>query len=156
MKFIAFILTFVMFTLSAHAQTYEIGAFLGGANYIGDIGRSTYIAPKTTAIGGILKWNRSTRHAFRVSMIFSSIEANDSDATDERRQERGYSFENRLIEASIGLEYNFWDFNIYDGHVASTPYLYTGVTVAQHDEHFKSGNEIIAYDSINTFAIPMV
>ena len=36
------------------SQTYEIGGFLGAANYIGDVGKTTFIAPKTSVFGGFL------------------------------------------------------------------------------------------------------
>ena len=35
------------------SQTYEIGGFLGAANYIGDVGKTTFIAPKTSVFGGV-------------------------------------------------------------------------------------------------------
>ena len=52
------------------AQTYEIGVFAGGSNFIGDVGSSKYISPNQPALGGIFKWNRSARHSFRFSLIF--------------------------------------------------------------------------------------
>jgi hypothetical protein len=39
------------------AQTYEVGIFAGGANTIGDVGRTNYILPSNVAFGGIFKWN---------------------------------------------------------------------------------------------------
>ena len=33
------------------AQIHEIGLFLGGSNYIGDVGPTTYIAPDEFAYG---------------------------------------------------------------------------------------------------------
>ena len=49
MKF--YIIIFVILTTPfiINAQTYEIGGFLGAANYIGDVGKTTFIAPKKTA-----------------------------------------------------------------------------------------------------------
>lgn len=150
-----------MFTFTCSAQTYEVGAWLGGANYIGDIGRTNYVAPNTAAFGAIFKWNRSSRHSFRGTFMHSNIKASDLDASDSRRQQRGLNFENTLTELSIGLEYTFWDFNMYSGRPQGTPYLYTGLTVFQYKALFKPtrnnpGNEIIDYDSAISPAIPMV
>ena len=74
MKF--YIIIFVILTTPfiINAQTYEIGGFLGAANYIGDVGKTTFIAPKTPVYGGIFKWNRSPRHSFRGSFLFGKIE----------------------------------------------------------------------------------
>ena len=45
-----------------NAQTHEFGVFIGGSNYIGDIGSTTYIAPNEPAFGILYKWNKSPRH----------------------------------------------------------------------------------------------
>lgn len=119
--------------LSAHSQTYEVGAMIGGANYIGDIGSTAYINPNTPALGAIFKWNRSTRHSFRASFLYAKIEGDDAKSNNSRRQQRGYSFENSIMEASVGLEYTFWDYNVHSGKFISTPYLYTGLTSFVYD-----------------------
>ena len=69
MRYIATIILVVTTTFLAHSQTYEVGAMIGGANYIGDVGRTNYIAPNSLAFGGIFKWNRSPRHSFRASVL---------------------------------------------------------------------------------------
>ena len=140
------------------AQTYEVGGFLGGANYIGDIGKTNYIAPKNAVFGGIFKWNRSPRHSFRGTIKYGKITGDDAESNEARRKERGYSFENDIIEASIGLEYTFWEFNVHSGYPESTPYLYTGLTYFAYNSLYKrAGNDrIVNYDNAGTVAIPMV
>src|SRR5690606_9556527 len=110
----------------SQSQTHEIGVFLGGSNVIGDVGATDYIAPNQLAIGGIYKWNRSARHSFRFSLMYSDLEMNDLKSDDPRRQERGYIITNDLVEASLGLEFTFFDFNLHDGKNKATPYLYSG------------------------------
>lgn len=152
--------TLILMILSIHlgyAQTYEIGGLVGGANYIGDIGRTTYIAPKQLAFGGIFKWNRSSRHSFRGSVMVARILGNDFDSGETRRKQRGYDFQNTVKEISAGLEYTFWEFNLYTGQPQSTPYLYTGLTYFFYDALFKrSDNTIVKYDNAGAIAIPMV
>jgi len=139
-----------------HSQTYEIGGFVGGANYIGDIGSTSYIAPKTPVIGALFKWNRSERHAFRGTINFAKIEGDDSDSHESRRNERGYKFENNLIEVSIGIEFTFWDFEMYSGKHASTPYLYTGITYFRYNSLYKRpNNDILEYGKAGSFALPL-
>ncbi len=140
------------------SQTYEIGGFVGGANYIGDVGKTTYIAPKTPVFGGIFKWNRSARHAFRATLLYGNIEGNDIDANDKRRQQRGYSFTNTIFEASVGLEFTFKEFNVHSQRIIGTPYLYTGLTYFGYNALYKriSSNKIIDYDKAGSIAIPMV
>lgn len=157
MKYYASIVLIIITFSIGHSQTYEFGGFIGGANFIGDVGKTTYLAPNNLAIGGILKWNRSQRHSFRASFIVAGLQGNDQDSSEERRKQRGYSFENTITETSIGIEYTFWEFNMYNGRPQSTPYLYTGLTYMTYDALFKrADDQIVAYDGAGTVAIPMV
>ncbi|MBL4663740.1 MAG: hypothetical protein JKY22_09365 [Flavobacteriaceae bacterium] len=157
MKHFAIVILIVLTAQLGFSQTYEIGALVGGTNYIGDVGRTTYIAPNNFAFGGIFKWNRSPRHSFRGSIMIAKVTGNDSDSSEERRKQRGYEFENTISEVSLGLEYTFWDFSMYSGRPQHTPYLYTGLTYFFYDALYKRGNDnIVSYDSAGSVAIPMV
>lgn len=157
MKYFTTVILIFASTFIGRSQTYEIGALVGGANYIGDVGRTNYIAPNAAAFGGIFKWNRSARHSFRATVMLANIKGSDVDSSDPRRQERGLFFENTVKEISIGLEFTFWDFNMYSGQPQSTPYLYTGLTYFQYKALQKrADNVIVDYDSDGSPAIPMV
>jgi hypothetical protein len=54
--FMSFLCFFTLPTI--HAQIHEIGVFLGGSNYVGDVGSTTYIAPNEPAFGILYKWNK--------------------------------------------------------------------------------------------------
>ena len=158
MRYFLAVFLVVSGVLISNSQTYEIGGFLGGANYIGDIGKTNYIAPNNLAFGGIFKWNRSARHSFRGSIILGEISGDDVESGEERRKQRGYSFNNFILEASVGLEYTFWEFNIHSGYPESTPYLYTGLTYFSYNSLYKrsGSNVIVEYDNAGAIAIPMV
>ncbi len=147
----------VIFSVAfANSQTYEVGGFFGGANYIGDVGKTTYIAPNTGVFGALFKWNRSQRHSFRGSVLFAKIEGDDSNSNDSRRKERGYSFKNNIMEISAGIEFTFWEFNMYSGKPVSAPYLYTGITYFWYQALYKPPNgDITNYDKAASFAIPI-
>lgn len=146
----------------AFSQNFEIGPYVGGANYIGDVGNSTYINPNGLVFGGIFKWNRSPRHAFRFSLLHAEFSADDKDSHDTRRQERGYSFSNTITEASLGLEYTFWEWDVHSQAYQSTPYLYTGLNyyVADHlklrNEAYTVPNELEKAGRNWEFSIPIV
>ncbi len=138
------------------AQINEIGVFLGGSNFIGDVGASDYISPNQFAIGGLYKWNRSKRHAYRASVIFSELEGIDTNSDDPRRVQRGYEFSSKITEISLGMEFTFLDFNQHSGEKLGTPYLYSGVTVAYHDNHYFSGGVQTQEDTSSwAYGIPM-
>ncbi|SRX53763.1 DUF6089 family protein [Aequorivita sp. CIP111184] len=157
MKYFATVFLILSTALLAHSQTYEIGGMIGGANYIGDVGKTNYINPNSFAVGGLFKWNRSARHAFRGSVMVAKIKGEDSKSSNSRRKERGYSFENTVKEVSVGIEYTFWDFDVHAQKAISTPYLYTGLTYFWYDALYKNGNDVITdYDGASSVAVPMI
>lgn len=151
-------MSILCFTFSS-AQIYEVGVFAGGSNLIGDVGATNYINPNKPAFGGIIKWNRSPRHSFRASLIYSEIEAVDSKSDDPRRQERNYTYvNNSFIEFSAGLEFTFIEFDMHVVGTQYTPYLYTGISIAHHDNYFFSLSGVQTSENTSSFAygIPMV
>ncbi len=157
MRYFALVVLLISSVFGGYSQTYEIGGFVGGANYIGDVGRTNYIAPNDFAIGGIFKWNRSPRHSFRGSIIVSGINGDDADSSESRRNQRGYEFQNTITEISVGLEFTFWEYSLYSGRPQSTPYLYTGLTYFFYDDLYKRSNDrIVKFEGAGAPAIPMV
>ncbi|MDX1542547.1 MAG: DUF6089 family protein [Christiangramia sp.] len=157
-----YIITFVVmaiFTTSTYSQQVEVGAFAGGANFIGDVGRTNYILPNTPVGGVIAKWNRSARHALRLTLLYAEISADDTKSHDTRRQQRGYSFDNTIAEASLGIEFNFWDYDLTEALPQSTPYLYTGITYFRADHLWLKngrGGNLVNEGTNWSFAIPMI
>ncbi len=127
MRFTLVILMFLLFAF-AKAQTYEIGVWAGGSNVVGDVGKTNYINPTDIAIGGIVKWNRSSRHSFRASVIYAQLSGDDAKSDDISRQIRGLEYSYNMLEASLGVEYTFWDWNLYNGKRQIAPYMYTGIS----------------------------
>jgi len=138
------------------AQTYEIGLYAGGANNIGDVGKMNFISPSGLAFGGLFKWNKSKRYAWRASMIYGSFTADDSKSDISSRQQRGYKIDNSVLEASLGLEFNFVDYNLHKLGPAFTPYLYTGLTYFRYGfDYFDAGQLQDINQKDGSFAIPM-
>ncbi|WP_339838857.1 DUF6089 family protein [uncultured Maribacter sp.] len=155
MRYITLIILLFSFFM-IKAQTYEAGIFLGGANTISDVGRTNYILPSDIAFGGLFKWNISKRYAWRGSLMYGQFTANDNKSSSTARQQRGYVVDNSVLEGSVGLEFNFVDYNLHKLGPAFTPYLYTGITYFRYDyEYFNGGvlQEIEQKDG--SFAIPM-
>ncbi len=162
MRYLTIAIIAILCCVSAQSQTYEIGVYAGGANFIGDVGKTNYIAPYTLVAGGIFKWNRSPRHAFRFSLLAGRLEAFDTKSDESRRQQRGYDFSTSIIEASLGLEYNFWEFDMSESwDRPATPYLYTGLNYFNHDDFALSNTSQANLNLAKTgsswdLAIPMV
>lgn len=156
MKHFLIYISLIFCGFNSHAQINELGIFVGGVNYIGDVGPTTYIAPNEPAIGIIYKWNRSPRHAYRFSYTQGSLKSKDIDSDVPSRYLRGNSFENSVKEFSAGLEFNFMDFDLHDSNTKVTPYVYSGVSYFIYDEIFILGNTSKVDYQSSTFAIPMI
>lgn len=157
MRYLLLIILSITSLNTTLAQIHEIGVYAGGSNFIGDVGATKYIAPNKPAFGGIYKWNRSRRHSYRVSGIFSTLEANDNDSNDPSRIERNFKFKNSIVEISAGMEFTFFEYNLHAGTPQSTPYLYTGIVFTKKDNFYLDSQGIKVLDESSfVYGIPMV
>ncbi|MGJ8683770.1 MAG: DUF6089 family protein [Nonlabens sp.] len=155
---LVFIISIFFCFAFAKAQTYELGVFAGGSNIVGDVGSTKFIDPLDLTAGVIFKWNRSDRHSFRGSILFSNMVGDDNDSDDVSRDLRGYKYNYNLIEASVGIEYNFWEWELYTGKQHIVPYLYTGLTGFQY-EAFRLdqvANQLVEDDTARGIAVPFI
>jgi len=143
-------------SVNLQAQIHEIGIFIGGSNYIGDVGKTTYIAPNEPAFGILYKWNRSPRHSWRISYSQSTISADDLDSEEAGRSLRGYHFENSIKELSLDLEFNFFDFDLHTLDRKITPYVASGISFFNYDDLYIEAGETKERNGRNSIAIPMI
>lgn len=142
--------------MTISAQTYEVGVFAGGANNIGDVGRTNFILPSNVAFGGLFKWNKSKRYAWRASVIYGKFNADDSKSNITARQQRDFKVGNSILEGSVGLEFNFVEYNLHKLGPAFTPYLYTGLTYFRYDFNYFDAGQLINFNQKDgAMAIPM-
>jgi hypothetical protein len=156
MKQIFIYISLIFCALSTYGQIHELGVFAGGINYIGDVGPATYIAPNKPAIGILYKWNRSSRHALRFSYYQGDLQAKDVESAVPSRKARGYAFENKVKEFSLGLEFNFMAFDLHDTKKKVTPYVFTGINYFIYDEIFIANRKSYLDYQSSAFALPMV
>ncbi len=141
----------------ASAQINELGVFLGGANYVGDIGLTNYINPEKVAFGAIYKWNMKTRYALRASVIHGKFVASDLDLSSGGRRARGLSFENSVTELAAGLEFNFFDFDLHAERPVYTPYVSVGLAAFFYDGLFyNTSGTLLSAGNETGLSIPMI
>ena len=139
-----------------NSQIYEIGFFGGGSNFIGDVGSTKFIAPNEIAIGGLIRWNRSPRHSYRASLIYTTIFADDNLSSDPKRQQRGYYFSSDTFEISTGMEFTFLDFDLHSGDFIFSPFIYTGISMLNHRNfYYANNNFVLTKSNSNAFGIPI-
>ena len=149
----------------AEAQTYEVGLSFGGTNFVGDVGSSSFVNPRDylsrdkISYGAILKWNRSPRHSFRFTATRLNTFGSDFRSDEQRRLDRRLIFETDINELSLGIEFNFFEWDLHDlKRPLFTPYIYTGPTYFFTNEFYldTATDELIQGDSTSSFAIPLV
>ncbi len=126
-KILVFI--FLFSTGIIHSQINELGVFIGGSNYIGDIGNTNYIFPNQLAYGGIYKWNYHPRYSFRTTYTYSKISGDDAKSDSSYRENRDYSFSNSVHELAVGIEYHFFKYNLSRVGYRQTPYIIAELAV---------------------------
>jgi len=145
MKKIVILFIALISFVNLKAQDGEIGPFVGGAFYIGEINPSKVFYSPSLVYGGVFRHNFSERYALRIEGSHTVLSGNDADSEYAYQLERNYSFSTRLTDLSAGIELNFLP---YDKQEQSskyfTPYVYSGVSflvVSENKDPF-------------TFAIP--
>ena len=161
-KFVLFT-AIVFITMTSKAQINEVGLFVGGSNYIGDIGPEYYINPNNLMGGVIYKWNMNPRIALRGTFTLTNISSDDANATNKARFNRGMRFTNSIKELAVGLEFNYFEYNLDDYRKTKTPYLLAEFAAFSYSVVSKE-TEIIPptgpkeyvyeYESKTGFAIP--
>jgi hypothetical protein len=143
----------------AHAQYREVGLFLRGTNYIGEVGKTTFVEPslKSPSITLFYKSNFSTRFAFRVELGLSSIQGIDSLSAEPLRKERANSFSNSVSHTSAILEVNYFEMDFSDFKTSWSPYLFTGLSYVKFRDLYYPISESVANYQNNdfSFAIPV-
>jgi hypothetical protein len=155
MKNCILLLILISFSNVALGQMYEVGISVGGSNYVGDIGRTSYVYPNKIAGAAFFKYNKNPRMALRATYSYLPIEANDLDADTDFRRDRGLNFKNTINELAVGLEYNFYEYDLSTPGKTWTPYIllelaafnYQYITSEPQPDQYE-------YNSKNSFAIP--
>ena len=155
MKNCILLLILTSFSNVSLGQIYEVGISLGGSNYVGDIGRTSYIYPNKLGGAAFFKYNKNPRMALRATYSYLPIKANDLDADTDFRRVRRLNFKNTINELAVGLEYNFYEYDLSTPGKTWTPYIllefaafnYKYITSETVPDQYE-------YNSKNSFAIP--
>ncbi|MBT8318034.1 MAG: hypothetical protein HKP59_10455 [Lutibacter sp.] len=155
MKKLVLLITFICATIYSEAQINEVGFFVGGNNYIGDIGSEYYVKPNNFMGGIIYKWNMNPRIAIRGTFTYAQISADDADATNIARYNRGIGFNNSLKELAVGIEFNYFEYNLDDFRKFYTPYLIFEIAAFNYQvATAETAPQEYQYSSKTSFAIP--
>lgn len=158
------LLIFFFSTVHIFSQDNEIGIFAGGSNYIGDVGPTTYVSPfsynaSTNYVGGVIfRKNFNERISARAKFNYSKIGSSDNwPQTADYRQQRGKYFKNRVVEVGLGIDFNFFEFDVYESTLQMTPYISTGISFFGYDplKYDKSESMATQYGDASSISVPI-
>lgn len=120
-------------SLSAKAQTWEMGITGGALNYMGDLNQNNYHQFNHAAFGFNIKRNLDSYWSIKLGILKGEIGADASKSPYQQERDRNLSFFSPLNEGSLQIEFNFFDYGFGFIQKRFTPYLYTGIAIAGFD-----------------------
>ena len=121
-------LVFLFFlSLSLKAQTWEIGASVGGAGYMGDLNQTNPLKVSGISYGGFVQRNFDGYWSAKLNYTYGIISGADSTSANQQIRNRNLSFTTYLNEISLIGEFNFLRYIPEAGKNKFTPYIYAGV-----------------------------
>ncbi len=113
----------ICITSISWGQIHEIGAFIGGSNYVGDVGKTAYLLPNNFSGSIIYKNNINPRIALRATLSYLAISGDDAKSSNSVRINRNFNFKNEIKEFAVGIEYNFFEYDMTSLDQSYTPYI---------------------------------
>ena len=126
-KFLS-VLILLSIALAAHAQTWEVGASVGGTGYMGDLNPNTPVLLSGSNAGLVVKRNFDQYLSVRLSASYATISGADSVSNSPQFVNRNLSFKTQLRELSLVGELNFMKYIPSVTANRWTPYFFAGGT----------------------------
>lgn len=107
----------------------EFGVSVGTSYYLGELNPEKHFGtPLKLGGGAMYRVNFDKRWSLKAAVNYGTVEAYDSDSDDPWQQNRNLSFQNKVLEGSLTLELNFFDFELGDERSNfATPYYFMGL-----------------------------
>ena len=104
----------------------EVGAWLGLGTYYGDLQTRIDISNIGLAGGLNFRYNFNSRLAYKISLNYIRVHAEDSDSPNTFERERNLSFFSDIFEMNHQFEFNFLRYVHGSENEFYTPYLFGG------------------------------
>jgi hypothetical protein len=120
-----------------HAQKLHIDLFGGFSNYTGDLQEKRFTTEQAKGAVGIgVRYDLSNHFSVRTNLTYAALSANDKYNKQADLRARNLSFQTKITEGNLLLDYNILNLNYHK----LTPYVFGGVAVFHYNPY--------AYDSL--------
>jgi hypothetical protein len=147
-----YLFTMLLCTFQSFAQAPELGIFLGGGYYIGDLNPYTHFY-QTKFAGGLIYRNQiksSDRLTFRMHLFYGKVGANDADSKFDHHVNRNLNFTSTILEIGPSLEIHFLPYEIGSSKRPGTPYLFFGLNYFKMNPMGLYNNEPLELQPLGT------
>lgn len=134
---------------------FEIGAFVGGGYYYGDLNPSTPFKNAHPAFGGLVRYNMTDRIAFKGSAILTDLsgEYPSKGVLFPNSTGVGYSFSRTIADVSAQMELNFMSYDHpFISNTRFTPYLCFGLATTIYKRY---GDEMQNEENKTVFVLSL-
>lgn len=115
----------LLFSGAAFAQQSDVGLFIGSSYYTGDLNPGKPFYKPLPAYGALYRYNFNPRIALKAGLTVTQLQT--SDYITKFQTGRGLFFNSKLVEGSVQLEVNFYDFKVDGENHPISPYLFAGI-----------------------------
>lgn len=131
-------------------RQHEIGVFIGGSYYIGDLNPGRHFYFTQPAIGLFYRYTPNYRYAFRGGFNFGQIMGDDSQSEDPDQLQRNLNFKSSIYDFHAIAEFNFYEYRISNDKFKFTTFLFLGLDVFRFRPQGKLNNSWVDLQSLNT------
>lgn len=153
MKLVLIISLTTLFSFGLYSQNDEVGVFLGGSYYTGDLNPHQHFNQNTNPAIGLTyrRTTRGKRYAFRLHGMYGKIEAYDYQNKNGFYQNRNLNFVSEIYEAAAILEVNFFKYELgnTDRHFFS-PFLFGGLAYFYHNPKASLNGDLFELQPLGT------
>jgi hypothetical protein len=137
-------------TKKRNFRQHEVGVFLGGAYYIGDLNPRKHFNLTQPAAGVFYRFTPNYRYAFRGGINWGKIMGDDSQSDDADQLQRNLNFKSQIIEFNALAEFNFLEYRISNDKYKFTTFLFLGIDVFTHKPMANMGKYWVELQPMHT------
>lgn len=131
-------------------RQHELGIFLGGAYYIGDLNPRKQFNLTQPAAGLFYRFTPNYRYAFRGGINWGNVMGDDSQSDDADQLQRNLNFKSQIIEFNVIAEFNFLEYRISNDKYKFTTFLFLGLDVFSFKPRAQMNNNWIDLQPLKT------
>jgi hypothetical protein len=116
-------------TRKRNFRQHEVGIFIGGSYYLGDLNPRKHFFLSQPAGGVFYRFTPNYRYAFRGGVNLGNIMGDDSQSEDPDQRQRNLNFKSRIADFYVIAEFNFVEYRISNDKYRFTSFLFAGIDV---------------------------